>query len=226
LATGWWKGQPALIGPSDATPTIITDQSPPYKLQLFGLALALVIPAASLLLAGVLVLQAPMNVDELIRSTVARSPEPPRMLDRWLTWRVAWAYRIYGAYLAWAFIYLVPVQLVQLAIAQPRLAPLFLIGTFVITFGFTATIAAGYLAGLIRTSERRTVVVQKVETSTGRAGKLTTITYELRDGHMTTKALGESWYGHIIEGARLDVLADPKSGRIRRVMSTPTTPIS
>lgn len=221
VATGWWRGQPALIGPSDASPTIITDQSPPYRLQLFGLALGLVIPAVSLLLAGVLVLQAPMNVDELILSTVARSPEHPRPLDRLVTWRVAWAYRTYAAYFAWAFIYLVPLQLVQLSIAQPRLAPVFLIGTLVITFGLTATMAALYLASLIRTSERRTVVVQTVEQSTGRAGNLITITYGLANGRVTKKALGERWYGHVTEGARLDVLADPKSGWIRHVISTP-----
>ncbi len=221
VATGWWKGQPALIGPPDASPTIITDQSPPYRFQLFGLALGLVIPSASLLLAGLLLLQAPMNVDELIVATLARWPEHPRPIERAMTWRVALAYRTYPAYFVWAFIYLVPVNLVQLWIVQPRLAPLFLIGTLVITLGLTATIAGTYLAGLIGTSEKRSVLVQDVEQSSGRAGKLTTISYELLNGQATKKVLGERWYGHVIGGAHLDVLVDPKSGWIRRVLSTP-----
>jgi hypothetical protein len=222
VVTEWWKGQLVLLGPPGAPPTTITDQNPLQHLETFGLVLGLVIPGVSLLLAGVLVFQAPMSIDELITTTIARWPDPPRPVDRLVAWRVACGSEAIGlAFLGWVVLYVFPWQILELAINQPRYAPLFLVVTFVVSFGATAVLAAGNLFNLVRTSERRTIVVQKLQRGLGKLGNETKIWYELPDSRVATKLLNLDWDGHVSEGARLDVLANPKSGKILRMMSTP-----
>jgi hypothetical protein len=118
-------------------------------------------------------------------------------------------------------LYVFPWQILELAINQPRYAPLFLVVTFVVSFGATAVLAAGNLFNLVRTSERRTIVVQKLQRGLGKLGNETKIWYELPDSRVATKSLNLDWDGHVNEGAHLDVLANPKSGKILRMVSTP-----
>jgi hypothetical protein len=46
--------------------------------------------------------------------------------------------------------------------------------------------------------------------------------YALNDGRVGTKLLDPPWDGHVSEADHLDVLANPKSGEIWRMLSTPS----
>jgi hypothetical protein len=221
VTTGWWKGRLVLLGPPEGAPTIITDQHPEYRLGVLGYGLGIgVIPAASLLLAALLVLQAPMKVDELVNTTIARWPNPPRPVDRVLAWRVALAYLIYGAYIVWMVLDIVG-ELVLLGIKQERYSPWVLVATLVVSCGFGAAFASAYFSHVIRTSARRTVVIRKLKRGMGRGGHDTEVWYDLSSGSLATTFLAPPWNGRVNEGDRLDVLSDPKSGTILRLLSTP-----
>ena len=222
VVTGWWKGRLVLLGPPVGPPTITTDQHPKYRLgvegYLFGFT---VIPAVSFLLAGLLVLQAPMKVDALVGQAIARWPDPPRPVDRVLAWRVALAYLTYGAFIVWIFLYETVGQLVLGYISQERYSPALMVATFVFSFALGAVFASGNFLNLLRTSARRSVVIRKLERGMGRGGDETKVWYELTSGRLATTFLGRPWNGRVNEGDRLDVLSDPKSGYVLRLLSTP-----
>ena len=53
VTTGWWKGRIVLLGPSDATPRVLTTSNPHTDLPIEGaLIVLLLLPAASFLFAG------------------------------------------------------------------------------------------------------------------------------------------------------------------------------
>jgi hypothetical protein len=221
VITEWWRGKLVRLGPVGAPPTFTTVDSPQHQVEAFGFLLVSVIPGASLLLAGLLAFQAPMSADELMTTSIARWPDPPRPIDRTLAWRVAWRSFAPGAtFFVWLFLYFFPMMALEI-IGEPRYASWLLIATFVVSFGVTAVLTAGYLSDLARMSEKRTIVVQKLQSGLGRAGTDTKIWYELKDSRVGTKVLQQPWYGHVNEGDRLDTLTDPKSGKILRVLSTP-----
>jgi hypothetical protein len=221
VVSGWWKGRLVLLGPPEAPPTITTDQHPKYRLGVEGYLLGItVIPAVSFLLAGLLVLQAPMKVEDLVGEAIAQWPDPPRSVDRVLAWRVALAYLTYGAFIVWIFLYELVGLLVLSYISQERYAPALMVATFVFSFALGAVFASGNFLNLLRTSARRSVVIRKLERGMGRGGDETKVWYELASGRLATTFLGPPWNGHVNEGDRLDVLSDPKSGYILRLLST------
>jgi hypothetical protein len=222
VVTEWWRGNLILLGPQGTSPTIITDLSPVQHLETYSFVLALMIPAISALTAGLLVLQAPMNADKLINESIARWPDPPRAVDRIVAWRVAWGGPAVGvAFFIWVFLYVFPGMIVILGTEQPRYAPWLLIATLVVSFGLPAVFAATWLSQLIRTSTRRTITVEKIKSGLGRASNNTKIWYALNDARVGTKVLDPAWDGHVSEGDHLDVLANPRSGEIWRMLSTP-----
>lgn len=222
VATGWWKGRLVLIGPPEGPPTVTTDQHPKYRLGIEGYLLGItVIPAVSFLLAGLLVLQAPMKVEELVGQAIARWPDPPRPVDRVLAWRVALAYLTYGAFIVWIFLYELIGLFALSYFNQESYAPALMAATFVFSFAIGAVFASGSFSYLLRTSARRSVVIRKLERGMGRSGDETKVWYELASGRLATTFLGPPWNGNINEGDRLDVLSDPKSGYILRLLSTP-----
>src|SRR5712692_3846265 len=222
VVTEWWRGQLVALGPRGASPNIIAFQSPVQHLENDFLFLGLVIPAVSALLAGLLLLQAPMTTDELIATSIAKWPDPPRPVERVVAWRVAWGGLVnLAAFVIWVFLYVFPAMILVLVTNQPRYAPLLLVATFVVSFGLAEWFAAGYLSELVRTSQKRTVVVQKTQRGLGRSRNNTKIWYARNDGGVATQLLDPPWDGHVDEGDRLDVLAIPKSGEILRILSTP-----
>jgi hypothetical protein len=112
-------------------------------------------------------------------------------------------------------------MIVILGTEQPRYAPWLLIATLVVSFGLPAVFAATWLSQLIRTSTRRTITVEKIKSGLDRASNNTKIWYALNDGRVRTKVLDPAWDGHVSEGDHLDVLANPRSGEIWRMLSTP-----
>jgi hypothetical protein len=222
VITEWWKGQLVLLGPPGAPPTTITDQNPLQHLETFSFVLGLVIPGVSLLAAGLLMLQAPMSADELIKTTLARWPDPPRPVDRVIAWRVAWGG--YGALVAlfvWMTLYVFPGMIFVLATNQPRYAPWLLVATFAISFGLMVVLSAGNLLYLSSSAARRTIVVQNLQRGLGRHRNETKIWYELTDGKVASMSLDRAWDGRVNQGDRFDVLAIPKSGEFLRMISTP-----
>lgn len=222
VVTEWWRGKLVALGIQGTSPNVITNQSPVQNLETYAFAIGLVIPAISALVAGLLVLQSPMSADELITSSLARWPDPPRPVDRVLAWRVAWGGQItWVAFFVWAFLYVFPGLIVVLTTGQPLYAPFILVGTFVLSFGLTESGAAAYLSEVVRSSAKRTIVVQKLEQGFGRSRNNPKIWYALNDGRIATSSLDSVWRGRINEGDRLDALTDPKSGTILRLLSTP-----
>jgi hypothetical protein len=222
VVTEWWRGRLVALGLLGTSPNVITDQNPVWNLETLSIVLALVIPGVWALVAGLLVLQAPMTWDELIKASLARWPDPPRPVERVVAWRTACGGSgIWVALFAWVFLY-VSVGIILVSVTnQPRYAPLILVATFVLSFGLTEWFAAGYLSQVVRTADKRTVVVQKLERGLGRYRNATQIWYGLNDSRVDTQMLDAPWDGHVNEGDRLDVLADPKSGTIWRILSTP-----
>ena len=221
VVTGWWKGQLVAFGPPGERPAVETDASPEYRLGIEAYLLGLVIPAVSLLLAGFFRRQAPSTVNELILGEVARSPDPPRDVARWLLQRVAWGQYLWLLPIVWAVLYLVVGGLVIFATGQGRLAPLVLLVTFVTSIALAAWMMDSYLAGIIRTAARRTIEVRRVDRLSGRGGDQTRVAYALLNGRMATYILDGPWNGRVKIGDRLDAMTSSKSGSIRRVISTP-----
>jgi hypothetical protein len=222
VVTEWWRGHLVALGPLGTSPSVITDQSPVWDLETLSVVLALVIPGVWALVAGLLVLQAPMTADELITSSLARWPDPPRPVEPVVAWRTAWGGSgIWAALFAWLFLDVFVGMVLVSVTNQPRYAPLILVATFVLSFGLTEWFAAGYLSEVVRTSDKRTVVVQQLKRGLGRYRNDTQISYGLNDSRVATQLLDPPWDGHVNEGDRLDVLADPKSGAIWRILSTP-----
>lgn len=220
VVTEWWRGQLVLLGPAGAPPTIPTHESPVYHGAIFGFYLALLALAVSLLAAGLLLLQAPMSVDELIKASVAKWPDPPRPVERGVAWRVGLGSNVtMAAFFAWLPLYVFP-ELI-LGNDHPRYAPWLLLATFVVAFGLLVPVATLGLADVVRRGERRTIVVQKLKRGLGRGGRNTRIWYQLKDGQTETILLDPPWDGHVNEGDHIGVLALAKSGQISRILSTP-----
>lgn len=219
LVTGWWKGQLVSIGPAESRPAVVTDQSPEYQLHLRGILLVLAIPGISLVLAGLLLWQAPSTVDAVVKTVLARYTNPPRRVDLRLLWRVTLAYSTYGGYIVWPFLYIFG-SVALLNSGAYRLAPLILAASFVFTVGLAFLLAPVGLSDILRTSDRRTIVVKRFATGTSRNGTYTKVWYDRPDGTAAKTNLGSSWTGHINEGDRLDALTD-KSGSILRLVSGP-----
>lgn len=223
VVTEWWRGQLVALGPQGTSSEVVTNQNPEQNLETYAFVLALVIPAVSALGAGLLVLQSPLSADELISSSLARWPDPPRPVARVLAWRVAWGGSgIWIAFFAWLFIYVFIGMLVVLATARPDLAPVILVLTFVVSCGLPGLGTAAFLSELVRDSPKRAIVVQKFQRGLGRYRNNTKIWYALVNGRTATQLLDPPWDGHVNEGDRLDALTDPRSGIILRMLSTPS----
>lgn len=76
LVTGWWRGRVVLLGRPESAPSVITDANPSWELRQRATWLAFVVPAVSLVVAALVMWQAP-----------AISGAERR---RWLLWRAAW----------------------------------------------------------------------------------------------------------------------------------------
>jgi len=222
VVTEWWRGQVVALGPQGASPSVMTDQSPEQHLVNDMFVLGLVIPAVSLLIAGFMVLQSPMTADELIASSLTKWADPPRSVNRFVAWRVAWGGGVvWVPFFIWTFLYIFLGVLVVEGIGQPAYAPLFLVATFILSYGLALFFSAGYLSEIVRTSAKRTIAVQKIQRGLGRSRNLTQISYGLNDGKAATLMLDPPWDGHVNEGDRLDALTEPKSGSILRLLSAP-----
>lgn len=149
LVTEWWRGQIVMLGRRGSLPAVLTDQNPGYLLHSRAGYLEWAIPGISLVLYGLLVLQAPAGVDELLSPALARSPNPTRQLSRLLIWRVAWGNWSWPGIVAWLFLYTVGfIYIVKTS--QYAVAALIWLCCGVIAFGVTGIAASLYLTNRIR----------------------------------------------------------------------------
>lgn len=221
IVAGWWRGQLILFGAAEARPSVVTELHPFDQLRpRSGLLDFVVVPALSFLVGGLLFRQAPMSVDGLVKSALAKWPDPPRLVGRQLIWRVALGYWAPFGFIVW-FIVDVFVAIPLVGFGQYRLVLPALAVTFVLTFAASAWITAQYLDDVIRTSDRRALTVRHVKSGVGKSGKATQVSYDLLNGKMSTTNLGVDWNGRVKAGDLLDALTDPKSGSILRLLSTP-----
>lgn len=222
VSTGWWKGGLVALGMPGAVPRVDTDASPEAHLGIEAYLLALAIPALSLLLAALLHRRSTTPIKALLEDAVAITPQPPRPVDRGLVQRVFWSNQVWGLPGTWAILSIFPLYIVSEGFVNARLAPLVLIGTFVVAVALVAWYANDYYAGLIRTAPRRSIEVRRVELVTGRdRSQRTVITYDRLDGRAGTYPLDPRWNGHIKVGDRLDAFTSAKSGSISYMLSTP-----
>lgn len=222
VVAGWWRGQLVAFGAEETRPTIVTELHPLDNLRPRSALLDfVVVPAVSFLLGGLLLLQAPSTVDELVAGALARWPDPPRLVDRRQIWRVALAYWAPYGYPAWFVLNLLVTLVVLVGFTHYRLALLILLATFVVSFGAAAAAAGWYLTGVVRTSDRRSLTVRTIKTGLGKSRQDTQVSYDLLNGKTATTTLNLYWNGLVKEGDRLDALTDPKDGSIVRLLSTP-----
>ena len=221
IVAGWWRGQLVLFGAAESRPLVVTELHPFNQLRpKIALLDFVVVPAVSFLLGGLLYRQAPMSVDDLVKYTLAKWPDPPRLVDRRLIWRVALGYWAPYGFLAW-FIVDMLAAIPLMGSTQYRLAVPVLVASFVVTLAASAWITGQYLGDVIRTSDRRALTVRQIKSGVGKSGKDTQVSYDLLNGKTATTILGVGWNGRIRPGDLLDALIDPKSGSIVRLLSTP-----
>ncbi len=186
VMTEWWKGRLVLFGPTGATPSITTQDSPQFHVLYFGFTLVVVAFAVSLLMAGLLIVQAPMSYDALIKASIAKWPDPPRPVDSAVAWRVGLGSNVMMiAFFVWVPLYALSEVILGLN-GQSGYAPWLLLVTFVVAIGFFVPVACLGTLQLIRLAERRTIVVQKLARGLGRAGTLTEIWFEVNAGRQQT----------------------------------------
>jgi hypothetical protein len=149
LVTEWWRGQIVMLGLAGSPPAVLTDQNPGYLLHSRAGYLAFAIPGISLVLFGLLVLQAPASVEELMNTALARSPNPTPQLSRVLIWRVAWGNWSWPGIVVWLFLYVVGLIFI-VKTSQYADAPLIWLCCGVIAFGVTGIAASLYLTSRIR----------------------------------------------------------------------------
>ena len=220
VVTGWWRGQLVTIGAPGSRPAVVTDLNPEDGLRNMTFYLVAVIPGASLILAGLLLWQAPTTEDGLYREALARWPDPPRPVERHRVWRVAWGYDSYLAYPFWAAAYaLGSFGFFTIYPQLSSLAPVFLVVITALVMGLAAMISAAILSNSVRMSQRRSLVVQRVE-QLSKNGPTTRVYYQQPDGSVLATDLGAAWKGRVKEGDRLEVLT-LGSGSVLRVLSTP-----
>jgi len=221
ITAGWWRGRLVAFGAAESRPSVVTELHPFDQLApKSGLLDFVVVPAVSFLLGGMLLRQAPMSVDDLVRSALTKWPDPPRPVDRQLIWRVALGYWAPYGLIAW-FIVVVLVAIPLIGFAQYRLALPTLVATFAVTFAASAWVSARYLGEVVRTSDRRSLTVRNIKAGVGRGGESTQVSYDLLNGKTATRLLGVDWKGRVQTGDLLDALTDPKSGSIVRLLSKP-----
>ena len=221
ITAGWWRGRPVTFGAPESRPSVVTELHPFDQLRAkSGILDFVVIPAASFLLGGLLLRQAPMSVDDLVRSALTEWPEPPRLVDRRLIWRVALGYWAPYGLVAW-FMVGVVVAIPLIGFAQYRLAVPSLAATFAVTFAAAAWVSARYLGEVVRMSDRRSLTVRNIKAGVGKGGESTQVSYDLQNGKTATRLLGVDWKGRVQTGDLLDALTDPKSGSIVRLLSKP-----
>ena len=209
-----------MFGAAESRPLVVTELHPLDQLRpKSGLLGFVVVPAVSFLVGGLLLRQAPMSVDDLVKSALAKWPDPPRLVDRGLIWRVALGYWAPYGLIVWFTVELL-VTIVLVGSAY-RLAVPVLAATFVITFAASAGITAHHLGDVVRTSDRRALTVRQIKSGVGRTGKDTQISYDLLNGKTATTTLGIDWSGRVKPGDLLDALTDPKSGSIVRLLAEP-----
>lgn len=225
IVAGWWRGQLVVFGAAESRPLIVTELHPLDQLRPKSALLGfVVVPAVSSVLGGLLFRQAPMSVDDLVKSALAKWPDTPRLVDRRLIWRVALGYWAPYGLFAW-FIVEMLVGIVLVGSTQYRLAVPVLAATFALTFFPSAWISVRYLSDVIRTSDHRALTVRLVKSGVGKGGQDTQVSYDLLNGKTATTVLGVDWNGRVKAGDLLDALTDPKSGSIVRLVSTPPTQV-
>jgi len=153
LVTEWWRGQIVMLGLRGSLPAVLTDQNPAYLLHSRAGYLEFAIPGISLVLWGLLILQAPARIDELMNTALARSPNPTRQLSRLRIWRVAWGNSSWAGIAAWLFLYAVGFIYV-VKTSQYAGAALIWLCCGVIAFGLSGIAASLYLTNRIRRIER------------------------------------------------------------------------
>lgn len=219
VATGWWKGQMVAFGPPGSRPSIVTESNPVDLADHVSFFLVLVILGVSGVVAGLLVVQAPSSLDDLVRSVTASQPKPPRNVDLRLLWRVAIGYSAWGGYAAWAGLFIVTYAVAGRT--NPGVAAILLVATAIISIGPAMLLAPVGLRRTLRSAERRTVTVKRFQTLTARGRTSTTVWYDRADGREGSTDLGEDWTDEVQIGEQLDALVDPKTGAVERVLSEP-----
>lgn len=226
VVTVWWRGKIVRLGRAEGSPSVVTDAAPEADYLSHGpFPFVALLGLAPLVHAGLLRL-APMSVSKLIeRSFVTGSPDARVAVPSSVILRVAASSWNWFGTLTWLFLYMAFASataggtvytFATSAALYTIYAPLVWIGTGVIAFGAVGSVAYIYLADLLRTSVRETVAVQRVKYGTAKNGTGATIWYERRDGRTVSRFMKGQWAG--LEGSRIDVLADPRSGKIRRVL--------
>lgn len=222
VATGWWKGNMVTFGPEGARPSIVTEFNPVDQAYHVGFFLVLVILGVSGIVAGLLLLQAPSSLGDLLRSVIAGQPHPPRVIDLPHLWRVAIGYSAWGGYLLWAFLFIFSFMVVRVLFpSDPGAVGVALVATGVASIGPALLLAPVGLYTKLRTAERRTVTVKRFRTATGRGRTVTTVWYDRTDGHEASTNLGDEWDGEVHIGDQLDALTDPGTGAVELVLSAP-----
>jgi hypothetical protein len=221
VVTGWWEGQMVTFGAAETRPSIVTEFNPLDQADRISFFLVLVIPGVSAIVAGLLPLQAPSSVDDLVKSLLASQPDPPREVDVRLLWRVTLGYSTWGGYWLWVGLYLVFYTASGGFPAAPGYSSILLLASGVVAIGLAAAFAPVALYGALRTGQHGTVLVKRFQTMSGRGSTVTKVWYDRSDGREATTTLGEDWTGCVKEGDRLEALADPKTGAVERIVSAP-----
>jgi hypothetical protein len=217
IETGWWRGKVVLVGsPANGPPAALTDDNPYHQLMYQMFLLFAVIPGVALVLAGVLTAQAPMTLNEFFKDVLARSPVPPREVDRAMARRVAWGYVSNYTWFVWGACYFIACFGMLLSI-QWRWAVPALFMSFVLSYAVTLVVTPIRLYRDVRGCEHRTVVVERFEGL--KSG--VRVWYRRTEGNEGRADLDGTWAGHVQVGDVIDALIDPRSGGIRRVLSAP-----
>ena len=220
VVTGWWKGQLVAFGPAEGQPTVVTELNPYDGLRFRAFLLFLVIPGISVVVAGLLVWQAPMYVGDLIKTAIAKWPDPPRPVDRPLIWRVAWGNWTWGAWLGWLAVDFFASAAGPTFGMDYRETPVILVATFIVMLPIFAVISPLILTDIVCNSYRTSIVVQRIKSLQTKGGPVPKVWYQRPNGKEGTKTLEASWNGLVREGDHLDTLTD-KAGSIVWLLSTP-----
>ena len=225
LVLEFWRGRVVMVGASGAQPAVLTDENPNYELHSRSANLEFAVFGVSLVLIGLLLWQSPATIRVLIATSLAQPAEPRQPISHRLIWRVAWGNWSWPGLFAWALLYVVGViYLVRTSNYVDGLLVWLLSG--LIAFGGAGIGASLYLTRLIRTSDRRTITVQRAKYEKGlRGAGGTRVWYELLNGKSASVFLGGEWshLGH--KGAQLEALTDPTSGKIRRLVRAAGSPV-
>jgi len=219
VVTEWWSGRVVRLGMADGQPAVITDANPEYDAVSRGpYPLIALLALGPIAMAGLL-RQAPMSVNKLLDTSFDASPEVRKAVPRAVILRVAMGgWGGYGV-LIWLVLYLASLFAFAGSSQWSLGAPFLWLSAAVIGFAFTWSTAYLYLSRLVRTSNREAVTVTRIKYGVGRNHSGMQVWYELRNGTLASRYVGPQGLSYA-QGDRMDALTDPRSGKVRRLLSS------